>query len=52
MEQQGISIRYDEGRGEFVLSLAIKMVGDFEATGETVSDALSSLAEQLAEAGI
>ena len=48
-----VTVRYDEGRYEFVLNTQFGIPGlpEFEASGELLSDALQSLAEYLAEAG-
>jgi hypothetical protein len=52
MDNNGVSIRFDDGTNEFVTSLSVKGVGDFEGSGPELSDALVSLAEQLASAGV
>lgn len=49
-----VSIRYDEGRYEFVLNTDLQIAGvpEFEASGPTLSEAFQSLAEYMEEAGI
>jgi hypothetical protein len=48
-----VSVRYDEGRYEFVLNTDFQIPGipEFEASGSSLSDAFQSLAEYLEEAG-
>jgi hypothetical protein len=52
MENNGVSIRFDDGTNEFITNLSVKGVGEFEGSGPELSDALVSLAEQLAVAGV
>lgn len=47
-----ISVRFDDGRSEYVLELEIAGLQSFEASGTLLSDAVQDLAEQLAEAGV
>lgn len=51
MEKE-ISIRYDEGRNEYVLSLVIPGLRTLEASGSLISDAFQDMAEQLEGEGI
>lgn len=52
MEDNGISIRYDDGRSEFVLELTIKGLRTFEASDILLSEALANMAEQLDQEGV
>lgn len=52
MERSGISLRFDDGRNEFIIELDIKGLRTFEASGSTVSEALTELAEQLDQEGL
>lgn len=48
-----VTVRYDEGRNEFVLNtqFAIPGLPEIEASGDTLSEAFQTLAEYLQEAG-
>lgn len=52
MDNTGISIRYDDGRKEYVLELSIPHLRTFEASGSILSEAFNDLAEQLDQEGI
>lgn len=52
MDNNGISIRYDDGRKEFIVSLDVKGFRSFEASGSILSEAFTELAEQLDQEGI
>lgn len=49
-----VTVRYDEGRYEFVLNTQFGITGlpEFEASGHNLSEAFQTLAEYLEEAGV
>lgn len=49
---KAITIRYDEGMRQFVLTLVIEGVGTFEGYGRILSEALHDLTERLEDQGI
>ena len=52
MDDKKIFIRYDEGRNEFVLTLAVPGATELESSGSLLSEAFQHMAEQLESEGL
>lgn len=48
----GITIRYDEGLRQFVVTLEVPGLQTFEGYGRLISEALQDLSERTEEAGV
>lgn len=52
MDNTNITIRWDDGRREYVIELNVKGLGTFETTGGILSEAFQSMAEILEGEGV
>lgn len=50
--KHNVSIRFDDGRNEFVIELDIPGMTSLEASGSELSEAFQTMAEYLEQAGV